>query len=384
MSTVQPSRCIGRGKMVELQLVLRLSKRDMTSGLLSMYQSFPSYPQLAKKDIPSFVSHFVAQNPDLASAEIGTFPSFEHQIKLEPDVVPAAVKARPIPFTIEDKVVTAVCLLDEQGISEPADKGDWAHPLVTPAKSDGTVRVTMDLSCLNCYVIPTQYPLPMLSEIFHKVQGSAFLSTLNLMKAYHHIMLHPESRPLTLAMTPLGPRQYMKMPLGLKDSGAIFQWAIRETLKDCPGMIPYIDNILVCGRTKEEHDWNLERVLHALHDNHFWLQLPKCHFHQIALAFLGHVLLDTELKPSPTTATAILDAPVPQTGQQLSSFLGLVNLYTDFVPALATKAEPLHALRRMGNTFQWSKECEKSFVEIKKSITVNMSLALHDPNAPTF
>ncbi len=174
-------------------------------------------------------------------------------------------------------------------------------------------------------------------------------------------------------MTPLGPRQYVKMPLGLKDSGAIFQWAIRETLNDCPGSIPCIDDILVYGRTKQEHDRNLEQVLRALHDNHFQLQLLKCHFHQIAIASLGHVLLGTELKSSPTTAAAILDAPVPQTGQQLSSFLGLVNFYTDFVPDLATKAEPLHALGRMGNTFQWSEECEKSFEEIKKAITVNMS-----------
>ncbi len=221
------------------------------------------------------VSRFVAQNPDLVSKDIGTFPSFEHQIKLAPEAVPVAVKARPIPFAIKDKVAAAVRLLDEQGIWEPADKGDWAHPLVTPAKSDGTVRVTMDLSHLNRYVIPARYPLPTLSEVLHKVQGSAYLSTLDLMKAYHHIALHPESRPLTLTMTPLGPRQYVKMPLGLKDSGAVFQRAIRETLKDCPGSIPYIDDILVYGRTKEEHDRNLERVLCALHDNHFRLQLPS-------------------------------------------------------------------------------------------------------------
>ncbi len=58
-------------------------------------QQVSAVPQLppASKDIPSFISTFIAQNPDLASAEIGTFPSFEHQIKLAPDAVPVAVKA---------------------------------------------------------------------------------------------------------------------------------------------------------------------------------------------------------------------------------------------------------------------------------------------------
>ncbi len=51
-------------------------------------------------------------------------------------------------------------MLDKQGIWEPADKGDWAHPLVTPAKSDGTVRITTDLLRLNKYVILTCFDVP--------------------------------------------------------------------------------------------------------------------------------------------------------------------------------------------------------------------------------
>ncbi len=90
------------------------------------------------------------------------------------------------------------------------------------------------------------------------VHGSHFFLTLDLMKAYHHIPLAPESRPLTLTMMLLGRRQYMKLPLGLKDSGAAFQHAIHETLKDCPGAMPYIDDILVYGKTQSEHDQNLE------------------------------------------------------------------------------------------------------------------------------
>ncbi len=122
------------------------------------------------------------------SKEIGTYPGFEHRIKLAPDAVPVVVKTRPILYALEEKVIATVKLLDEQGIWERADKGDWAHPM------------------------------------------------------------------LTLAMTPLGLHQYVKMPLGLKDLGAMFQHCIHETLGDCPGTIPYIDDILVYGRTKEEHD----------------------------------------------------------------------------------------------------------------------------------
>ncbi len=84
---------------------------------------------------------------------------------------------------------------------EKADKGDWARPMVTLAKPDGSVQVTMDLSRLNRFIMTGRFPLPTLLEIFQKVCGSAFLSTLDLRKAYHRISLHPESRLLMLTMT---------------------------------------------------------------------------------------------------------------------------------------------------------------------------------------
>ncbi len=64
-----------------------------------------------------------------------------------------------------------------------------------------------DLSQLNKFVIPMWFDVPMLAEIFQMVHGSKFFSTLDLMKAYHHIPLALESHPLTLMMMPLGPRQ---------------------------------------------------------------------------------------------------------------------------------------------------------------------------------
>ncbi len=81
---------------------------------------------------------------------------------------------RQVPYAIEGKVADAVQLLDEQGIWEKADKVDWAHPLVSPAKPNGMVCMTMDLSQLNKFIIPVRYPLPTLHEVFQMVQGLLF------------------------------------------------------------------------------------------------------------------------------------------------------------------------------------------------------------------
>ncbi len=96
------------------------------------------------------------------------------------------------------------------------------------------------------------------------------------MKGYHQIELHPDSRPLTATMMPLGLHQYCCLPLGLTDSGATIQRALEETLAGIEGVAVYVDNILIFAETKEAHDHILRQVLHCLHANDFCLQIRKC------------------------------------------------------------------------------------------------------------
>ncbi len=142
-------------------------------NMLSALSVSEGYRDSEVSTVPLEVSNFLAHNPALVLRDIGTFPNFQHCIKIAPDTVPVSVKTRQVPYTIEGKVAAAVRLLDEQGIWEKADKDDWAHPLVTPAKPDGTVHVTMDLSQLNKFAIPYPlYPHSQRSFIRCKVQLS--------------------------------------------------------------------------------------------------------------------------------------------------------------------------------------------------------------------
>ncbi len=79
----------------------------------------------------------------------------------------------------------------------------------------------------------------------------------------------------------------------------MFQRCIQETLVDCPGTIPYIDNILVFGWDKQEQDRNLECVLCALHNRNLHLHLSKCQFRQSRVKYLGHILAGIELRLNP-------------------------------------------------------------------------------------
>lgn len=79
---------------------------------------------------------------------------------------------------------------------------------------------------------------------------------------------------------------------------------------------------------------------------------------------------------------AVLKCPVPLNVTELKQFLGLVNYYHRFLPNLATKLHPLYELLHKKNSFNWTKQCNDAFEEIKKEITEDKVLTTFSPDLP--
>jgi hypothetical protein len=57
--------------------------------------------------------------------------------------------------------------------------------------------------------------------------GCELLSFLNAYSGYHQIPLAEAAQPATTFITPFGCFCYMKMPFGLKNMGATYQWCMQ-------------------------------------------------------------------------------------------------------------------------------------------------------------
>ena len=53
-----------------------------------------------------------------------------------------------------------------------------------------------------------------------------------------------------------------------------------EMFENVEGVVCYIDDVLVWGRSKEEHDERLRKVLEVIRDNNVKLNKQKCKFAQ--------------------------------------------------------------------------------------------------------
>ena len=116
------------------------------------------------------------------------------------------------------------------------------------------------------------------------------------------------------------------------------------------GVTCFIDDIVVYGKSKEEHDGNLRAVLQKPADVGMKLN-TKCQFNVQSLEFLGHTDDKEGLHPLQNKVESIVKAPVPEDKDQVKSFLGLVGYYAKFVTDFATKVIPILEIMEPG-TFQ--------------------------------
>ncbi len=125
------------------------------------------------------------------------------------------------------------------------------------------------------------------------VSGAKVFSKLGLKKGYFHIPLATESKDLTTTIT-TDLRRYNRLPMGLTDAASAFQRRIHHALAGLPGVIVYIDDIIIFGADKEERDCNLRSVLCRLDEFNFRLQQKKyVIFSASSVPAFGHVISST-------------------------------------------------------------------------------------------
>ena len=122
------------------------------------------------------------------------------------------------------------------------------------------------------------YPLPRCDDVLESLAGAAFFTHLDLVRGYWQIGVKEKEREKTAFSTPEGLFQFKRMPFGLTNVPATFQRAMNTILNgltwtDC---LVYLDDIIIFGRSLEEHNQRLEAVLDRLETAGVKLNAKKC------------------------------------------------------------------------------------------------------------
>ena len=106
--------------------------------------------------------------------------------------------------------------------------------------------------------------MPKVEDIFFKLNGVKYFSTLGLREGYHHIPLDKSSILKTAFNSPLGKYEYVKVPFGLAQAPAYFQELMTRILTDFDFAVAYLDDIIIFSKTAEEHLLHIRKVYEKL------------------------------------------------------------------------------------------------------------------------
>ncbi|KAK3554888.1 hypothetical protein QTP86_000921 [Hemibagrus guttatus] len=212
--------------------------------------------------------------------DVGLAKGVEHQIRLQ-DNKPFRERSRRIaPADIED-VRRHIKELLTAGITKES-RSPYASPIVVARKKTGAIRMCIDYRTLNARTIPDQCTTPRIDDALDCLVGSKWFSVLVLRSGYYQIAMAEEDKEKMAFICPLGFFQFERMPQGITGAPATFQRLMEKAVGDMHllQVIVYLDDIIVFGRTLEEHEERLLKVLDRLRECGLKVSIDKCQFCQ--------------------------------------------------------------------------------------------------------
>ncbi|KAL0307383.1 UNVERIFIED_CONTAM: Transposon Ty3-G Gag-Pol polyprotein [Sesamum calycinum] len=105
-----------------------------------------------------------------------------------------------------------------------------------------------------------------------------------------------------------------------------------------------------------------------LRENQLYLKREKCAFAQQRIKFWGHIIEHGHIRMDLGKVKAIQEWKTPKNVTEFRSFLGLANYYRRFLEGFSRRATPLTALLKKGRDWNWSKECQVAFDDLKQAM----------------
>ncbi|XP_024885717.1 uncharacterized protein K02A2.6-like, partial [Temnothorax curvispinosus] len=310
-----------------------------------------------------------------------------YHICFKPDTKPYAVSVpRRVPLHLMHKVKEELERLEELGvISRVVEPTEWCAPMVAVLKANKKdVRICINYTELNKCVVRNRHIMPSVEENLAQLGEARWFSLLDANKGYHQVPLCKCCRHVTTFITPFGRYCSDRLPMGLCPSAEHFQESMSTVLDGLQNVVNLSDDVLVHGRTLEEHDKCLRAVLQRLSEAGLTLNKNKCVFRQKRVRFLGYIVsADEGVQPDPEKVKAITSMKRPTNTKEVKRFLGMVHFQLKFIEHLADITKPLRKLLKDSVEFMWESPQEKAFKEVKKRLIEAPALALFNTNKKT-
>lgn len=298
----------------------------------------------------------------------------KHKIRTT-DEIPVHTKSYRYPYIHRQEVRDQIEKMLNQNIIRPSESA-WSSPIwVVPKKADASGKVkwrlVVDFRKVNEKTIDDKYPIPNITDVLDKLGKCQYFTTLDLASGFYQVEMDPADIHKTAFNVENGHYEFLRMPMGLKNSPSTFQRVMDNVLRGLQNEVclVYLDDIVVFSTSLQEHIINLEKVFKKLRESNFKIQMDKSEFLKLETEFLGHVICKDGVKPNPDKIAAIQRYPLPKTTTEIKRFLGLLGYYRKFIPNFAKLTKPLTQCLKKGSKITLDHNYVSCFEHCKTLLT---------------
>ncbi|KAK2702044.1 hypothetical protein QYM36_019354 [Artemia franciscana] len=214
--------------------------------------------------------------------------------------------------------------------------------------------------------------MPTFDEAIQKHEGAKFFTKLDARHGYWSLVLDEESSELTTFATPFRRFKFRRMPFGLISTQDEFQRQMEEAFERVPGFSVIVDDIIISGKSKTEHDVNTRAALTRAREQTVKLNKANCILKSESIPYFGHVISKDGIHPDPNKVNALKEMHQPCNREELQTLLGMLNYLSHYIPNPSSQNKPLRTLSKH-QKFVWEEVHDNALNTIKKSICSTIS-----------
>ena len=283
---------------------------------------------------------------------------------LTPDMKPIATKSRRQSPTDSAFMRQEISRLHSLGIIRPSVSPWRAQPFVTKEEGTHKRRMVVDYSdTINRFTELDAYPMPNVLEMVEKISQYRYFATFDLKSAYHQIPIKEEDRKYTAFEGDGQLWEFTRIPFGVTNGVSAFQRTIDKVIEveKLQDTFAFVDNVTICGRTKEELDHNVAAFHKVREKYNLILNDDKTVFSATSITLLGYTVSYQSIRPDQERLRPLLEMPPPSNLKAQKRIIGMFAYYSKFIENFSDK---IFLLNR-NNVFPVSKDVLEAFRALK-------------------
>nr|ABA96677.1 retrotransposon protein, putative, Ty3-gypsy subclass [Oryza sativa Japonica Group] len=256
-----------------------------------------------------------------------------HHLAVKPDARPRKQKLRKMSADLQEAAKAEVQKLIKAGVVREIDHPEWLANPILVWKSNGKWRLCVDFTDLNKVCLKDDFPLSRIDQLVDSTAGCELMSFLDAYSGYHQIHMNPADIPKTVFITPFGTFCHLRMPFGLRNTGATF------------AKLKTFDNLRTAGMK---------------------LNPEKCVFGVRAGKLLGFLVSERGIEANPEKIDAIQQMKPLSSVREVQKLAGRIAALCRFLSTAAERGLPFFKTLRGAGKFSWTPECQAAFDELKQ------------------